>query len=200
MVLRFAAAAASILALALTAPAAEAATCNPPKSKTIADDGDARVYKDRRRHAVEACVRSTGRRVRLGLDYDDGFESFGVSRVRLSAPFVAAAISCGCRQQSRTGPIPRLVVHDLRSGSAVTTVHYSTGDRFSDVVLAPDGALAWIAGREGRYAVARLVPGGERQVLDPQTTAIDPRSLVLGGDRTLYWRRDGMVVSAPLVP
>jgi hypothetical protein len=198
MILRATALAASAAALLVTAPAAQAATCNPSKSKTIADDGDARVYKDRRRHEVEACVRSSGRVIPLGLDYDDDIESFSVYRVRLAAPFVAAAITCGCRQQSRTGPIPRLVVWDLRSGEKVATVNYSNFENFTDVVLAPDGALAWIAGRDGRHEVARLLPGGEQQVLDPRAAGFDPRSLVLGGDGTLYWRRGGMVVSAPL--
>jgi hypothetical protein len=198
MILRATVVAASTLALLVTAPPAHAATCNPSKSKTIADDGDARVYKDRRRHVVEACVRSSGRVVRLGTDYDDGIESYSVYRVRLSSPFVAAAITCGCRQQNRTGPIPRLVVYDLRSGEKVTTVNYVNSEDFTDVVLAPDGALAWIAGRDSRHEVARLLPGGEKHVLEPQTTNLDTRSLVLGGDGTLYWRRGGTVVSAPL--
>ena len=198
MVLRATAAVVSVFALMMTAPAAGAATCDLPRSRTIADDGDGRVYKDRRHHVVEGCLRSVGRRVRLGRDSDDGFESYSVYRVRLSPPFVAATISCGCRQQNRSGPIPRLVVYDLRSGRKVATVHYPDSDNFTDVVLAPDGALAWIAGRDGSYEVARLSPGGEQRVLDARTTSIDPRSLVLGGDGTLYWRRAGMVVSAPL--
>jgi hypothetical protein len=198
MILRATAATVLVLAVLVTAPAAGAATCDLPKSRTIADDGDARVYKDRHHHVVEACLRSVGRRVRLGRDSDDGFESYSVYRVRLSSPFVAAAVSCGCRMQNRGGPIPRLVVYDLRSGEHVSSVHYANLENFTDVVLAPDGALAWIAGRDGSYEVARQLPGGRQQVLDPRAKDIDPRSLVLGGDGTLYWRRGGVVVSAPL--
>jgi hypothetical protein len=89
-------------------------------------------------------------------------------------------------------------VRDLRTGGILSRViRPSGGSEVTDVVLMSDGAAAWISSDEDGTAVGRIAPGGEPQTID-SARDIDPRSLVLGGDGTIYWRRGDTVLSAPL--
>jgi hypothetical protein len=180
----------------LAAPAG-AAPCDARKSRTIRDDGSVRVYKQR--PEVFACHRAHGARVSLGLDYDDDIEARAVHLIRVSGDLVGSVSSCSCRMQNRIG-LPRLRVIDLRARRTILDVRapYNSIVFFTDLVVGPGGAAAWIL-REGEtYTVTRQAPGGEAEVLDTGT-AIDGRGLVLADGR-LYWRHAGENRTAALAP
>ena len=103
-----------------------------------------------------------------------------------------------------------IIVRDLRTGRALHDVLTGTMSPLraeylgigptSDVVVKPDGSLAWIAvgaiGPEyGIYQVHALDASGSRTLaVGP---SIGPTSLALAGS-TLYWSEGGHAASAPL--
>ena len=125
-----------------------------------------------------------------------------VAYEQLSEGFNGAASTGGGRWQ--------IVVRDLRTGRVIHDVLTGTMAQprpgyegigpTTDVVVKPDGALAWIAvgviGAEyGVYQVHELDASGSRTLA--VSPSIGPTSLAIAGS-TLYWSEGGHAASAPL--
>jgi hypothetical protein len=87
----------------------------------------------------------------------------------------------------------------LALGASVRSINLSTGAmlRFrgpaTDLVLASDGSLAWIA----RHELHRYNVGDNADTVVDSGQDIQPRSLALAG-RTIYWTKGSQPFSAPL--
>jgi hypothetical protein len=69
----------------------------------------------------------------------------------------------------------------------------------SDVAVAPDGTLAWLAGGGGGRQLNARLPGRQPFTVTAITTDVELSDLEIAPDRaTVTWREDGVERSAPL--
>jgi hypothetical protein len=135
--------------------------------------------------SVYGCLLKTGEWVRLGRD-------LGGSRVypvRVTEALVAYGSYCACPATS-----PTVVVRDLRR-HGLGLVDRQLESRPTDMVLAPDGAVAWIEGSTPRFPVWKSDGDGAAKVDDGDEVA--PESLALSS-RIVYWTRAGEPYSTRL--
>ncbi|HEY1360384.1 MAG TPA: hypothetical protein VGF21_18930 [Thermoleophilaceae bacterium] len=179
-------------------------SCRSQKAKNDVKNSDGRVFEQLNiGDSGEffpfsyACLYSTGKRFELGRNWDDEL----VETPRLTAPYVAWA-SVGCGNVTCQSAVE---VADLRVGKVVKNLPATTGglpgnsNRVTDMVLKPNGSLAWIVDigssvGSDRQVVA--VDSAGRRLLDSGGN-IDPESLTLSGS-TLSWTESGASRSASL--
>jgi hypothetical protein len=182
--------------------AGRAAPCSKPHSRTIAESGQVRVY--RAGVHVDACSKTTGRRVVLGIaaDYVDVYD---VALVQIAGPWVAAVQDCYCRSYHAQG-LAEIHVVDTRVGAvAVHRVGASRQRAVTDLVLDGGGRVAWISADYGGPPAGPTFTGLRVERADGRSIAeldagedIAPFSLALSSGGALYWQRGTGVYSAPL--
>jgi hypothetical protein len=190
-------AALAVLAIAPSpASAATTRTCSLKGSRGIASNSTARVYTVRSHredygNILYGCLRSTGKRVRLAEEYDDGYvTSSSFDKVRLNGRFVAwesSSTDISCKADcppGYSGSSGGIDVADLRSRH-VKEYAGSPGD---ELVVGRGGTPAWLQTGVGGVEVH----AGD-QVLD--TGVVD--HLKLSGT-TLSWQNGGQAKYANL--
>jgi hypothetical protein len=219
--------------LAVCAPAAATSsaktsqpTCKPAGSKTVANDGRARIYslpfpRERPLASTSApallygCMFATRRPVPLGATEQNptkpGIPTSGAidpKLVSLHAPWVAYSSSYSIEY----APQLWIILRDLRTGK-VKKIHsaepelaaiYKT-NVVTDVAAGENGSIAWISIAEGlglqagveAREVAAVDSSGNYTELDTAAN-IDLRSVVLSGQQ-LTWS-DGGVPHSALLP
>jgi hypothetical protein len=199
---------AAVLGLALVPAGASAAkakrTCYPAHSTTLAATKSVRVFqtrgfsRDTKTHATYGCLLSAKRPHRfVVLDFPMGFE-----HITIAGRFVAYAAYSDCAADYCN---PNAVmVQDLKTGrrtfaegTLVAVAHVS------DLVLRPDGTVAWIQTSYDDNGSVRpgfdVVAGGPGRtpVLLGSGADVAPGSLALAG-RTAYWTQGAQPRSAAL--
>jgi hypothetical protein len=190
-----------VLGTLLVAPAGADAkpkrTCKAAGSRTVAQNGFARVYKTRTEEGTRlvGCVRSSGRRRLLAEASDDDYvSSADYANVRLAGRHVAwswteSDISCKAACPPGYDPtFESIVSYDLRHGS--TREVAATRPVGRALVLSRSGGFAW-AGRTdptGPVEIHASVRGDEDVVLD--SGDIDPASLAIE-ITIISWLHDG---------
>ncbi|HEV2724204.1 MAG TPA: hypothetical protein VGV10_06190 [Thermoleophilaceae bacterium] len=189
------------MAVAAGVPAAATAkprqSCIRAHSKTVAQNGFARVYRVRTGEGTNlyACRRSTGRRVLLHAAFDDDYVSSSSYRnVRLAGVFVAWAhtsTDVSCKAQCPPGYNPTtsaISVYDLRRHRVRTMPGAVPLGRA--LMLSRLGGVAWAsAGSAGSVEIHGSVRPGDDRVIDSGN--IDPSSLTIEVT-IIAWRRDGV--------
>jgi hypothetical protein len=196
------------LGLALAPAGASAAqakrTCYPAHSTTLAATKSVRVFqtrgfsRDTKTHATYGCLLSAKHPYRfVVLDFPEGFE-----HITIAGHFVSYAAYSDCAADYCN---PNAVmVQDLRTGrrtfaegTLVAVAHVS------DLVLRPDGTVAWIQTSYDDNGSVRpgldVVAGGPARtpVLLDSGTDVAPGSLALAGP-TAYWTKGGQPRSGTL--
>ena len=186
------------MAIAACAGDADAAViCGPTKHvRTVRSTNAVRVFQ-RHGGSVLACAPGVEKPLSVGFnlrDEDEGW--FRVEHIRIAGPYLAAVNACeiGCRMELDEND-PVVQVWDVaRHRRTYSRALANSAIRVADLEVAADGSVAYvlqsttIAGRCQLYRGDELIDSG----------AIEPRSLTIGGDERLYWRRDGALQSAPL--
>ena len=172
-------------------------TCKASGSRTIAQNGFARVYEARTEEgtALVGCVKASGRRRVLGEAYDDDYvSSADYANVRLAGRHVAWSwtetdISCkaACPPDYDT-TTEGIVSYDLRRRKARGVAGAIPVDRA--LVLSRNGGLAWASRTDptGPVEIHASVRGDESVVLDSGN--IDPASLAIE-ITIISWLHDG---------
>jgi hypothetical protein len=188
-------ASALLLCLVASGPAGAASkrpSCTRAGSKTIAQNGFARVFE--RRARLYACRRSNGRAVRLATRTDELETSSDFSNVRLAGRFVAWVSSdtdLSCKAQCPPGYVATrtaIQVFDVRLRRRRAVAASPSGRA---LVLSRNGGVAWAtqAAAGGTTEVRGSVRAGDDRLFD--SGAIDPASL--GIEITIVsWVRDGV--------
>jgi len=204
---------ASALATAAVVPgsaqslvASKQSACKRPKSTTIAQNGEARVFSVRNESYegetfLVGCRRKTGRQRTLAsavkAEVFDSFRRFDL--VRLRGRFVAFRLEnvddCRYGCPEGTGSTQALRSIDLRSGRCSRT---AVSDRPAGNRLLVDagGALAWPRWLEHNQVEVRVLDGTGERALD--SGAIHPESLSLTRGGRLSWVIEGNSRSAQL--
>lgn len=174
-----------------TPAAAKSPSCDRT-GRTLAANGQARVYKANVNHdgyRVFACLRRPHRTVYLGRHE---FLDVGVTTVRLNGTSVAYE-RLACNRTDCTGGIR---VRNLRTRVVRSSPIPVGAGAATQIVVSPGGAAAWTRlVKTSAVEVRALGSGGER-LLDSGTD-VDAKSLALGGS-TIYWTKAGTAQSAPL--
>ena len=198
-------AAGAVLALAVPAAPADAATRN--KCRTSSTTGGAKIIKRSsavvvftKRLGYYGCAYSGGPIKQL-LDEGGGIDERGGSAPQISGRYVAYATLGSAIGDE----FDRVVVWDLKEGK----LKYRASSNFVvDLVVKANGSVAWTQGSvvdeaEGQPQVyeVRALSAVDRQgdLLLDRGADIDPRSLALTADREqVNWTRGGTRRSAPL--
>jgi hypothetical protein len=209
MRIRLLPAAAIVVLVAAAPPAAASAgagkrTCAAKGAKTVAQNRHARVFTTPGRGGDEvgrlyACLRRTGRRVRVDTATDDGYTtSSAYNAVRLTGRYVAwqhSDFDVSCKADCPPGYDPssaHLRVHDLRT-RRTRRVAGELGEGTA-LVLARTGAIAWI--QPGSPVSVRAADATGARVLYAGDD-IDGGSLTVRGT-TVGWIAGGTPMSAEL--
>jgi hypothetical protein len=164
--------------------------CQPPGSRTLARDAQARVFATQK--SVFGCSGPAHRITRLG-SAASCVNAAHVSRVALAGPIVAYGLQrCGV-DTGFTQVLVRRLTDGTRLGSFAATEKPLGAESFSAVsslVVKPDGAAAWIGTGSsiigpGQDVEVRAGHGTERELLDTGSQ-INPGSLRLHGSH-LSW-------------
>lgn len=205
-----AALAATACAAGLAAPAGQASSpssCVPRGGRVLAHDRRVRVYETPQR-LFAACLQ--GRRSRVTLFQQRSpccLAGRGPERIALAGTFLAYLLTTSGVDSGQT----TLTVLDVASHRTLRRIevgHYVDAgllgaERATDLVLAANGAVAWIAARHGHgpapsgpedIAVHAAGPTGPPIVLD-ESPAIGESSLALSGT-TLSWSHGGATRTA----
>jgi hypothetical protein len=178
-----------------------ATRCYPSGARTEAAAGRARIYSielDDGSARFVVCNLRTGRRIAIE-EIDDLEEDYSLERVRFAGWYVAVAargcieVDCGAgrilRVDLRTGEVR--VIRGGEAGEVATT----------SLVLAPDGALAYVFGMRPGLTGPREVGvcGRDGCRLAERSGDVGPYSLALDSARRVYWTGGGdLPRSAPL--
>ncbi|MEA2308320.1 MAG: hypothetical protein QOI65_606 [Thermoleophilaceae bacterium] len=163
-------------------------SCSAKRTRVLAANSRIRVLRRTGggdEGSVYACLGQSGEWVRLG-------RSLGASRVypvRITDALVAYGSYCACPATSA-----RLIVRDMRR-HGLRLIGRELDGRPTDLVLAPDGAVAWIEGSSPTFPVWKSDGDGAAQVDDGDDVA--PESLALSS-RTVYWTKAGAPYSTSL--
>jgi len=176
--------------------------CGPAGAATLAADGAGRVYV--RGGSVIACSSRSGRHYVLGSHGSCLGGRTRVAPVAVAGPLVAYGTrTCGVDTSQSAVHVRR-----LSDGSALRTLTASTSIRRPEsfvsvtaLVLARDGAVAWIAVGGSilggtRFTEVHAFTGGRARVLD-RGAGVDPKLLRLAGG-VVRWRHGGAWRSARL--
>jgi hypothetical protein len=181
--------------------AARKPSCAAAKSKTVAQNASARVFKITRSSGTTrlyGCLRSSGRRVVLAQAADDIETSTGFDRVRLNGRFVAwqgTATDLSCKADCPPGYDPytwTIERVDLRSRKGRAFSGRAAGQA---LVVSRKGAVAWVQSTGADTYDVRAGDAAGARTLD--SGAIDPKSLKLAGS-TLSWTNAGAPKTAAL--
>lgn len=189
------------IALALAAPPAGAATrrsCSSPGARTVAQNTQARVFQ--RGSRLYGCLRSSGRRMKLDVSFDDGYVTSHEFRdVRLAGRYVAwvwESVDVSCKaacppdyETTRTG----VQVADLRHRRTRST---RAAPVAKSLRVSTRGGAAWAAEDLSGFAVHSYDAAGDR-VLD--TGNVGPASVRVTAS-IVSWAKDGASASRPLGP
>ena len=201
-----AAVAIALLAIAVTAPAADAKSkpCARKGSATAVSTKSVRVYTVKNNQGgrnLFGCLRSDNKRQLIAQSYDDGLYAYGhFSLVTVAGRFVAfefVAVDDSCKAACPPDYNPRsahLTIRDLRKRK---TKHVN-GDvaQHGRLVLTKGGAIAWTQDTQTDVEVDAFDAAGRRQLDHGQ---IPPGSLTLSGS-TASWTNAGTPHSATLAP
>ena len=172
-----------VLGTLLVAPAGAAAkpkrSCKAAGSRTVAQNGFARVYERRTEEgtALVGCVRSSGRRRLIEEAYDDDYvSSADYANVRLAGRHVAwswteSDISCKAAcPPGYDATTEGIASYDLRHGSARIVAGTSPVGRA--LVLSRSGGFAWASRTDptGPVEIHASVRGEEDVVLTAATS------------------------------
>lgn len=181
--------------------------CAVTGSKTEKSNAQTRVYTVQRRRAAiyYACLRSTGRRVRLEdeIEEPDGISGTSVTEVQLAGTSVLLRSSSFEDLGPEGAESARLVVADVRRGGRSYSVHINTNAEdlysgFTGAILRPDGSAAWITSGTGEYdEIDVLAPRAELPRPVAYAKGIDEKSLRFGGDG-VTWRQNGETRTAAI--
>ncbi|MEA2421975.1 MAG: hypothetical protein QOF55_1074 [Thermoleophilaceae bacterium] len=187
---------AGLLTAAPAADAKSASSCARAGSKTLVQNSKVRVYRvgSGTNKTLNACRRSTGRRVQLAAAFDDGFvTSASFADVRLSGLFVAwseTATDLSCKADCPPGyqPTTRAIgVYDMGHRRSRSVAGYPA---MGALVLSRFGGVAWAAqaGSAGPVEIRGSVRSGDDRLLDSGN--IDPKTLAIE-ITIISWTRDG---------
>jgi hypothetical protein len=194
-----------VLVTLLVVPSAEGARLRPAKhvgcpvlQHVVVADAQAEVYETEGRSENEmfACAYASGHAYPLGPKPEAGTSSGGggVEKVTLSGSVVGYQEFVVRTEASSRWTV---VVRDLRTGRVLHRAD-STGSFVQDIVLKPDGAVAWIVDTNflpAEHSVVALDKSGIRTLASGPSVV--PSSLALAGS-TLYWTQAAKPFSAVL--
>jgi hypothetical protein len=194
---------AAALALALT-PAAPAGAreqsprCYPKGSSTVAASTRVRVFYsegDDGDYAYYACDLLTGRRTVLARGtFRDGDSIASVRFAGRVVGFRHGACPFTLNHDPCTGSVRALDVQTRREQSG------GTDGAVTALVVSPNGSAAWIETHDvptRAQTVRRTATGGQATTL-ASGPLVEPDSLALAGDGTLYWSDGGVPAAATL--
>jgi hypothetical protein len=176
--------------------------CFPSRSATLAASRRIRLYErlsaDGDTLTYLLCDLRTGRRTKIISVFDEPNQSFAIRHAHLAGTRAAFAgqecFKFGCAA-------PKVHVVDVTGAAKPRAV--ASGGYVYDVVLRPDGAVAWIAGETPMDPVSPARPR-ELRLCDADGCAtletgadIGPASLALSSGSGLYWTRSGEARTAP---
>lgn len=196
-----------VLAQAATPASAARDRCAAAGSKTVKQTSAVRVFSTTRKGTSNyyGCLRSTGRRIRVGTTFDDS-ESLSSGRLKgvVIAGSSVALTTSGFDDIGVDGSeFESLGVANLASRGRVYRTTVSTNDEdqyagFGKVILRADGAAAWIVNGHGDYdEVDVLGATAKRPTPLAYAKAIDGKSLAFGGDG-VTWVQGGATMTAAI--
>lgn len=179
--------------------------CHPPRTRTVLETREARVYRDLRKsdHPQYACLMRRGKPIALEFGFDDfPLTASGPPAMALAGPLVAYVYydeECGT-----CAGFEGLTVLDMRTGATANgfgpdndpSPDTSDYGPLTRLVLSRNAALAFIQ-CEGRCRVAKMSYADVRPVVVAKGARIDPRFLRLRHGR-VQWRERGRLRSAAL--
>jgi hypothetical protein len=177
------------------------AHCHPPRSRTLVESREARVYRSARNGWKYGCF--FGRGKPFALEFGEFPEVSPPPAIALAGPLVAyvnyddVCATCGGHTE--------LTVMDLRTGRTANGYGPQGGPepylddygRIRRMVLRRDTALAFIQRKGAISRVYKMDSGGLGLHRLAKGKGIEARSLRLAGDR-VQWRQGGRIRSAPL--
>jgi hypothetical protein len=181
------------------------ARCHPPRTRTLLETREARVYRDLRKsnRPKYACLLRRGKPIALEYAFDDfPVTAAGPPAMALAGPLLAYVYND--EQCGTCGGRDGLTVLDLRTGRTANGFGpeadpdpnaFDFGP-LRRLVLRRDAALAYIQCSRGCH-VFKMDSGAARPVLLAKGRGIDPHFLRLKHGR-VRWRQGGHARSAPL--
>jgi hypothetical protein len=178
--------------------------CNPPRTRTVLETREARVYRDLRKshHPEYACFLRRGKPIEL----EYGFDDFPVTASEPPAMALAGPLVAYVYEDEQCGTcagIVALTVLDLRT-DATANGFGPEGDPYplgygpvGRLVLRRDAALAYTALGDRFNRVLKMDSGAAGPVLLAKGKRIDGDFLRLRHGR-VQWRDGGRLRSAPL--
>ena len=194
---------------ALSAPVASAGRdrCAFTGAKVVKQNSQVRILRLTRRGVTRyyGCLRSTGRRVRVGSASSDpqSLSEDRVSRTLVAGTSVAVQGSSFVDIGPEGEENSFLVVADLRRGGRVYRVSVDTGvdsnyEGFATLRLRADGAATWALTAGGGYTeIDVLGPTARRPTPVAYAKRISTASLAFGGDG-VTWLQDGATRTAAI--